>query len=163
MMRLTAKRRRQQKLIRVLRDFRIIYGSVRRHYKEVEQLCGVSGSQLWMLREIERMPGIGVSELARELAIHQSTCSQLVEKLVRSGHLTKKRSDEDQRRVGLQVTRRGSKTLSDAPGPTQGLLPEAVGELSPTALDSLHRSLRAVISKLDITVQEAADKPLADL
>lgn len=162
-MRVSATHLRQQKLVRVLRDFRIIYGSVRHHYKQVERLCGVSGSQLWMLREIKRMPGIGVSELAQELAIHQSTCSQLVDKLVRSGHVTKKRSQDDQRRVGLQITKQGNKTLSCAPGPTQGLLPEAVSELSPTALDALHRSLRAVISKLDITIQEAADKPLADL
>ena len=76
----------------VLRSFRVIFGSVRQHFREVEKTCGVSGSQLWILQEVSRNGGIGVSDLASRLAIHQSTCSQLVDKLVRSGHIVKRRS-----------------------------------------------------------------------
>jgi MarR family transcriptional regulator, organic hydroperoxide resistance regulator len=154
---------KQQKIVSVLRDFRIIFGSVRQHFREVERQCGVSGSQLWILQEIKRHPGIGVSDLADLLAIHQSTCSQLVEKLVGSRHVTKSRSRDDQRRVGLQLTGKGQSSLERAPGPTQGLLPEAISELSPSNLESLHRSLRGLISKLDINVENAADRPLADM
>ena len=90
--------------IKVLKKFRLIFGSVRQHFREVEQTCGVSGSQLWILQEVSNTPGIGVSELAGRLSIHQSTCSQLVEKLVGRGLLIKERSVEDQRRVGLLLT-----------------------------------------------------------
>lgn len=45
----------------VLKKFRIIYGSVRQHFREVEQACGVSGSQLWLMQEIANTPDIGVS------------------------------------------------------------------------------------------------------
>lgn len=55
----------------VLRQFRVIFGSVRQHFREVEQQCGVSGSQLWLLHGA-RTPGIGVSALAQRLSIHQS-------------------------------------------------------------------------------------------
>jgi MarR family transcriptional regulator, organic hydroperoxide resistance regulator len=147
----------------VLRSFRVIFGSVRQHFREVERRCGVSGSQLWILREICHTPGIGVSELAGRLAIHQSTCSQLVEKLVRSGHVTKRRSSDDQRRVGLTVSRKGQRTVECAPGPAEGLLPEALGELSTHSLIALERSLQQVIRRLDLEVEEAADQPLADL
>ena len=44
----------------VLKQFRLIYGSVRQHFREVEHNCGVSGSQLWLLHEIARTPGVGV-------------------------------------------------------------------------------------------------------
>ena len=159
----SAKAAKQQKVVSVLRDFRVIFGSVRQHFREVERRCGVSGSQLWILQEIKRAPAIGVSDLADLLAIHQSTCSQLVEKLVRSRHVIKSRSRDDQRRVGLQLTAKGKSTLQCAPGPTQGLLPEAISELSAANLESLHRSLRLLISKLDIDVEGAADQPLADM
>ena len=51
----------------------------------------MSGSQLWLLQEIGRSEGLGVSELAQRLSIHQSTCSLLIEKLVRAGYVRKAR------------------------------------------------------------------------
>ncbi len=86
--------------MQVLRQFRLIYGSVKQHFREVEERCGISGSQVWLLREVATAPGTGVSRLAERLSIHQSTCSLLVEKLVGAGLIAKTRSAEDQRRVG---------------------------------------------------------------
>lgn len=159
-----AARRRQQDLsVAVLKCFRVIYSSVRHHFREVQRTCGISGSQLWILHELARADGIGVSELADKLSIHQSTCSQLVEKLVRAGQVTKKRLSSDQRRVQLGVTARGRRTLSRAPGPAEGVLPEAIGELSAAELRGLHRSLRTVVIALNVEDEEAANRPLSDL
>jgi DNA-binding MarR family transcriptional regulator len=155
--------RRRERAMIVLRSFRVIFGSVRHHFREVEKRCGVSGSQLWILQEVGRNPGIGVSELALRLAIHQSTCSQLVEKLVRRGHVQKRRSSSDQRRVGLTISGQGRRTIGRAPGPAEGVLPEALGELSTRSLVALERALQQVIRHMDLEVPEAADRPLADL
>lgn len=152
-----------ERAIAVLKSFRVIYGSVRQYFREVEKQCGVSGSQLWILQEVKQHPGIGVSDLADKLAIHQSTGSQLVEKLVRKRHLEKVRLTEDQRRVGLTLTRTGKQVVASAPGPAQGLLPEALGELSSATLDSLHRSLTAVIRHLDLKSDDAAARHLSDI
>lgn len=158
------KGRRQPDLsVAVLRSFRVIYGSVREHFREVKQSCGVSGSQVWILHEIRRTEGIGISELAVRLSVHQSTCSLLVNKLVRAKHVVKTRSRTDQRRVGLAITKRGRQVLRRAPGPPEGVLPEAVSALSAVKLRTLYKGLRAVISELDIKVEHAADVPLSDL
>jgi DNA-binding MarR family transcriptional regulator len=159
-----AERRRQEELsVSVLKCFRVIYGSVRHHFRQVQRACGISGSQLWILHELVKEQGIGVSELAGKLSIHQSTCSQLVEKLVRAGYITKKRLSTDQRRVELSVTALGRRTLQRAPGPAEGVLPEALRELSKAELRSLHRSLRTVIGALDVHDEEAANRPLSDI
>lgn len=159
-----AKRRSSGDLsVAVLKSFRIIYGSVRQHFRQVQRACGISGSQVWILHELLRDREIGVSELAVKLAIHQSTCSLHVEKLVRLGYLTKTRLKADQRRVALAVTAKGRKVIASAPGPAEGVLPEAIAELSPAALRGLLRGLRQIIAALDITDEAAADKPLADL
>jgi MarR family transcriptional regulator, organic hydroperoxide resistance regulator len=157
------RRRTDPLSVEVLKSFRIIYGSVRQHFRNVRQATGISGSQVWILHEVMQTPGIGVSELAVKLAIHQSTCSQLVEKLVRAELMAKTRSSDDQRRVGLSVTARGKRTLAAAPGPAEGLLPEAIAEISPAARRGLQRGLKQIIKALDLKDDASATTPLADL
>ena len=149
--------------VEVLKKFRVIYGSVRQHFHEVEKSCGVSGSQLWILHEIAGQPGVGVSELASRLSIHQSTCSLLVDKLVNRKLVSKERSTEDQRRVGLRLTELSKNVLKSAPGPAEGLLPSALSALPDDVLLSLNASLLEVIAQLRVRDEKLANKPLADL
>jgi DNA-binding MarR family transcriptional regulator len=149
--------------LEVLKQFRLIYGSVRQHFRRVEEACGVSGSQLWLMQEISAAPGIGISELAVRLSIHQTTCSQLVEKLVSRGYVRKARSRQDQRRVGLTLSKRAATALKKAPGPAEGVLPEALAELSDATLLSLSTQLRKLIAQLHLPDERSAGRPLADL
>jgi DNA-binding MarR family transcriptional regulator len=147
----------------VLKQFRLIYGSVKQHFREVERTCGISGSQLWLLQEIRGKPGIGVSELADRLSIHQSTCSILVDKLGSRGLVEKQRSKDDQRRVGLSLTSMATVLLAGAPGPAEGILPSALKTLPDSTLESLHGNLEALIRNLKIRDDRFGDRPLADL
>lgn len=149
--------------LEVLRKFRLIYGSVKQHFREVEKACGISGSQLWILRDIAASPGTGVSRLAERLSIHQSTCSLLVEKLVGAGLVSKTRSIADQRRVGLEITRAGKQLLKIAPGPAEGMLPDALRQLPEVALRTLQVNLDQLISHLTTRNETDAEKPLADM
>lgn len=158
-----SKRSKNQLSLQVLKKFRIIYGSVRQQFREIEQTCGVTGSQLWILQEVGKTPDIGISELADRLSIHQSTGSQLVEKLVARGLINKERSKEDQRRVGLRVTEEASRLLTNAPGPAEGILPEALQALPEPALLALNDSLVEVIGQLRVRDDKLADRPLSDL
>jgi len=157
------KRASRELSLQVLRKFRLIYGAVRQHFREVEKTTGVSGSQLWILQEVGRSAGIGISELAERLSIHQSTCSLLVEKLVARGLIFKERSKVDQRRVGLNISQQATKVLKNAPGPAEGVLPKTLLALPQEALRALDESLSTVIQQLDIQDAGFADKPLADL
>ena len=149
--------------IDVLRQFRLIFGAVRQHFREVESACGISGSQVWILRDVAAVPGVGVSQLAERLSIHQSTCSQLVEKLVAAGLLSKLRSTADQRRVGLRITQSGARLLRKAPGPAEGMLPEALRQLPDVSLRTLQVNLELLIEQLHLHDKTDAKKPLADL
>lgn len=157
------KRGNKQLSLQVLKKFRIIYGSVRQHFRDVEKTCGVSGSQLWIMQEIANTAGIGVSELAERLSIHQSTCSQLVEKLVARKLIIKERSKEDQRRVGLYLSDAAAKLIKNAPGPAEGVLPEALSALSAEAMQSLDLALEKVIRQLQYRDDKLATRPLSDL
>lgn len=149
--------------LQVLKKFRIIYGTVRQHFREIERTCGVTGSQLWVMQEVSNTPGIGISELAERLSIHQSTCSQLVEKLVARELISKERSKEDQRRVGLRLTLEAVRLIKNAPGPAEGVLPEALSALPAETMRALDVSLEKVIQQLQISDDRLGGNPLSDL
>lgn len=147
----------------VLKQFRVILQSVRKHFQEVEQACGVSGAQLWALSCIATTPGLRPSELARAMTIHQSTASNLVEKLVELGYVTRTRSSQDQRSVTLSLTPLGESALARAPGPFQGLLPDALSQTPDAALQSLHQHLSVLLGLMQRVEPQATHKPLSDL
>lgn len=147
----------------ILKKFRLIYGLVRQHFRDIERTCGVSGSQLWVLKEVGKTPGIGITELAERLSIHQSTGSQLVEKLVARGMVVKTRSQLDQRCVGLTLTPSAAGLLVRAPGPAEGVLPDALQAMSKSSLARLDASLSELILQLPESDARMAQKPLSEL
>lgn len=149
--------------LEVLQQFRIIYGSMRQYFKDVEERCGLPGSHTWVLQEVERNPGIGVSELAKRMGIHQSTSSLLVEKLVELSYLKKSRLKADMRRVGLELRPLGKKALAALPGPAEGILPEALSLLPEVVLKTLNINLSELIEHLQKKDDTYANIPLADI
>lgn len=147
----------------VLQQFRLIYGSMRQYFRLVEERCGMPGSQMWVLQEVERSPEIGIGELAGRMGVHQSTCSLLVDKLVSQGFLTKKRRGGDLRRVGLCLAPSGLSALAALPGPAEGILPEALAALHPVVLKTLNVNLSELIRHLPGKDDSYAVTPLADM
>lgn len=140
---------RDQLAQQVLKQFRLIYGSMKQHLREGEESWGVSGSRMAILQEVARQPGVGITELAGRLAIHQSTCSILVDKLEARGLVIKKRSRGDQRRVGLSVSAEAQRLLAAAPRPAEPVLPEALNAMPDGALESLSHNLSQLIRELE--------------
>ncbi len=147
----------------VLQQFRVIYGSMRHYFRELEESCGLTGAQMWLLQEVESSPELGITELAGRLGIHQSTCSQLVEKLVTNGYLIKKKQSTDQRRVCLLLGEDGKQALAALPGPAEGVLPAALASIPLVALKTLNVNLSELISHLPHMEASYAALPLAEI
>jgi DNA-binding MarR family transcriptional regulator len=147
----------------VLQQFRLIYGSMRQYFRLVEERCGMPGSQMWVLQEVERTPEIGINELAARMGVHQSTCSLLVDKLVAQGCLSKRKRQGDQRRVGLCLAPAGLAALAALPGPAEGILPEALSELPEVVLKTLNINLNELILHLPGKDESCAGTPLAEM
>ena len=137
-------------MLDVLEQFRVIVRSVRQHYREVERRAGLSGAQLWALAEVEARPGLKVGELARAMAVHPSTASNLVRRLSSLGLLRRERRGRDQRHVQLFTTARGLKVLARAPRPAIGVLQQALSELAPQRLAELHGALSRVVALMKV-------------
>ncbi|MDD5388504.1 MAG: MarR family winged helix-turn-helix transcriptional regulator [Gallionellaceae bacterium] len=146
-----------------LKQFRIILGAVRQHFRALEAACGVSGAQVWILATLEESPGITVSRLSEALSIHISTASNMLDKLAKAGLVERRRGEEDRRVVNLDLTETGRAVLARAPQPLTGLVPNALGKLPEDALARLHEDLALLIQQMDYVDLETANKPLSSL
>ncbi|MCS6785739.1 MAG: MarR family transcriptional regulator [Thiobacillaceae bacterium] len=146
-----------------LRQFRLIYGAVRKHSREMERACGVGGAQVWALAVLARSPGLRVTELAQRLSIHPSTASNLLDKLERAGYVRRSRQAQDQRVVELSLTEAGRALLARAPQPWSGVLTHALEQLPEASLQRLVADLREVTGRLQVADARAAGKPLTEL
>ncbi len=150
---MTARRRsdaqsQYRMMLSVLMQFRVVVRSIRRHYQSVERASGVTGAQLWAMAQIDASPGMTVGELARDLAVHQSTASNLIAELERADLLVRERPADDQRVVRLALTRAGQRVVARAPRPLRGALQEALMALPAARLAALHRDLGDVIEHM---------------
>lgn len=146
-----------------LKQFRVIFRSVKKHFQFVEKRCQISGSQLWALALIAEVPGIRVTGLAEGLSIHQSTASNLVDQLVQKNLIRRKRSTQDNRIVRLYVTEAGAEIIQKAPKPLRGILPDALSQLPPEVLEQLNQCLTSLIDGMKSRDEEASGIPLADI
>lgn len=154
---------RHQRMLEVLRQFRIVVRSVRRHYEQVERLSGVSGAQLWALAYVADHPGTKVGELARALAIHPSTASNLVGRLESLGLVVRARMGKDQRTVQLHLTAKGKDALKHAPRPIIGVLQQALSDLPDPSLETLHQLLAELIGAMKVKDTRGEAIPLSDM
>jgi len=150
-------------MLEVLKLFRMLVKSIRGHYLVVENRSGVSGAQLWALAHVAHNPGTQVGGLARALAIHQSTASNLVGRLESLGLLARHRLRHDLRSVELTLTPKGKSALARAPRPLIGVLQQALLDLPEASLDALHQHLGVLIGSMKIKDKRSRSIPLSDM
>lgn len=148
---------RSTEITTTIQHFRIILRAMQAHSRFVEKQYGLSSAKLWMLRELHINPGIKVSRLAAVLAIHPSTCSNMLDKLEEKGFLYRERSRTDQRAVHLTLTEKGTKLLENAPKPAQDDINQALEQLSNENLTCLSGALSELVEKMSIKKAELKD------
>lgn len=153
----------REQAMAVLQQFRFVFKSVKKHFRWVEKETGVSGSQLWALAQISGTPGMSVTQLARALAIHQSTASNLIDKLVQRDLARRERESEDQRIVRLYPTKLGKAIVAKAPQPVEGVLPDALMRLPIEELLKLDALLKELSQLMRVRDASGKHTPLADI
>jgi MarR family transcriptional regulator, organic hydroperoxide resistance regulator len=132
----------------VLQRFRVLIRTAQRHSQWIERQSGVTGAQLWALQELFERPGLRVGELANLMALHQSTASNMVDRLETAELVRKERTAADQRVVRLYLTDKGNDLLAAAPSPARGVLPEALRMLAEDDLARLQGDLDVLLRQI---------------
>lgn len=145
----------------VVQQLRIIYRVMQEHSRWVERQCGVSAAQLWALWELTNRPGLRVSELSQALSLHQSTTSNLLDKLEKKGLVERRRGGPDQRVVRVFVSAAGEALVARAPRPVQGAISAALAQLPAADLARLSQALTALIGRMEGADRDAALQPMS--
>ena len=143
--------------IAVLHIFRDIIRTSLRHSHWIEGKSGVTGAQLWALQEVRDHPGVRVGALADQMALHQSTVSNVVDKLETAKLIQKERTTLDQRIVQLHLTKAGEALLDVSPSPARGLLSEALRTLP----EGTVMELKNVLDRLLEEISRLSDECMA--
>ena len=152
---------RQAQMQNIIKKLRVVFRAVQAHSKIVQHQCGLSSAKLWMMWELFANPGLKVSELAKALTVHASTCSNMLDQLEDKDLVRRDRSKIDQRAVHLYLTEEGTKLLAKAPRPTQGTLSEALERLSDNHLLHLEDGLNKLIKSMQVKDEKAGLLPIS--
>lgn len=100
---------------RILDAIRRLVRMLRVSDRSAQSRLGISGAQLFVLRELGKTPGLSLNELAARTRTDQSSVSVVVGRLFDAGLLTRQRDDRDARRLILNLTAEGRALMLQAP------------------------------------------------
>ena len=114
---------------RIIDSIRRLVRLVRLTDQVAQSELGVSGAQLFVMKELGKTPALSLSDLAKRTRTDQSSVSVVVTRLVQSGHVSRDRDPRDGRRLVLNLTKSGRSILQKAPPVAQERLIEALDRM----------------------------------
>jgi DNA-binding MarR family transcriptional regulator len=129
---------------------RLVHG-LRVSSHAAERDLGVTGAQLFVLRELAAEPGVSIRRLSERTLTDASSVSVVVARLVENGLVIRRSDEHDARRSVLVVSRNGLKLLGRAPAPYQEHLIAALRDMPAARVRSLGRMLSELVDTLEPT------------
>lgn len=128
---------------RVLGHLRRIIHAIHRQSAAIEASTGLTGPQLWALREIALSDeGVTLGDLARRLALHKANAGRLVDRLASRRLVTRGSVPGDGRSVLVRATSKGRRqAVAPVGGPLQADLLARLGDLPPAQVERIDRAL----------------------
>lgn len=104
---------------------------------------GISGAQLFALRQIAETPGLSINGLAAKTLARQSSVSELVSRLDDRGFIHRSPNEADARQVELTLTAKGKRAIADSRATAQERLIAGLDVLPKAKRKELAESLEA--------------------
>jgi len=98
-----------------LRAIRRILRAAEQGGRKLAMETGLTPSQLLVLQEVERRRETTPSAVAANLQFGQATVTNLVDRLMAAGFVTRQRNERDKRQIILRATPEGRAALESAP------------------------------------------------
>ncbi|MEL6371384.1 MAG: MarR family transcriptional regulator [Pseudomonadota bacterium] len=123
--------------------------------------CGLTPSQLILMQITADRESPTPSFLAKEASLSQATVTALIDKLVAREFVQRRRDEHDKRRVYVELTDNGRRTLREAPDSVQTRFEHGFARLEPWEQSFLVAALERVAGLLDAEDLDAA--PVLDV
>lgn len=129
--------------------------------KRLAAMVGLTPSQLLVMQILSERGEVSAGELSKMTQLKHATITTLVDKLVTRGLLSRRRCEEDRRRVWLMLLPEGQAAITTAPDLLQDTFQVRFGQLPDWQQAMLVSSLERITALLDAEDLEAA--PILDV
>lgn len=126
------------------------------HSKQLVKTASVTGPQLLLMQAIQRQENAIISELAREVSLSQATVTSILDRLEKRELILRRRSEEDKRKVHIQLTEQGRQLLETAPTALQHEFAQKFSTLEDWEQSMILSSLQRIAGMMDATDIDAS-------
>jgi DNA-binding MarR family transcriptional regulator len=110
--------------------------------------AGLTIPQFRLLRYVRRNPGTSLSPVAEHLGTTVPATSQMIERLVRAGLVTRVQNPEERRQVKLRLTEAGAAALKECDDGTRAWICERLSGMDAKQLEAMAGALKDIRSAL---------------
>ncbi len=131
------------------------------HSRKITRMAGLTSSQLILLKRVLEVTDATISELAASISLSQATVTTILDRLEQSGLVRRERSEQDRRKVFVQLTAEGRAVLQRAPEPLQETFIRQFSALKDWERSMILSSLQRVAEMMD--AQDIDASPMLDV
>lgn len=132
-----------------------LYTESRRLTKGVAGRYGLTGPQLAVVKMLEPVGRLSLSELSERIRARNSTVTGIIDRMEREGLVQRRRSSEDRRVVHIELTDAGAELAAQIPIEPFQIFRQVLGELSARDAADLKRVLTRLAERVREIVGEA--------
>ena len=132
----------------ILDSIRRIVRALRVSSRAAEKNVGLSGAQVFILQQLATVDALSVNDVAARTFTHQSTVSEVVQRLVDKELVERRQSKQDGRRAELSLTAAGATHLKKLSGGQGAKTGELFQHRLIAALGKMDASRRGQLSAL---------------
>lgn len=129
--------------------------------RDLARSTGLTTPQLLLLQSIKQKGELTIGQLATEVNLSQATVTSILDRLESKGCITRKRSEQDKRKVHAYITEHGEKLIKEAPIPLQESFIRQFDNLEEWEKSMIIASLQRVAMMMDAEGIDAA--PVLDV
>ncbi len=139
----------------------IVYLSTesRRITKELARRADLTGPQLTVLKMLEGVGDLSLSDLSERIRAQNSTVTGIIDRMEREGLVVRARSTEDRRVIKIRLTERGAKIARDIAVEPMEIFRSALDSLTPAEMRDLLRILTKIARRVQSIVKRDVGAP----
>lgn len=119
------------------------------HSKHLSKVAGLTAPQLLILQTLRDKGELPSGEIAHDISLSQATITTILDRLESRNLITRKRSDQDKRKVIASLTEAGRVILVNAPMPLQASFVRQFSSLREWEQTAIISSLQRIASMMD--------------
>ena len=132
----------------VLEAIIYLYTESRRITKELAKRADLTGPQLTVVKLLEQVGDLSLSELSDKIRAQNSTVTGIIDRMEREGLVLRERSKEDRRVVHIGLTAKGSALAKEIPVEPMEIFKGALESLSVQEMRDLMRIMTKVAKRV---------------